>query len=212
MKKMWLICLTFFALTVMAQSCGTIRVACIGNSITEGFGIDSPAVYSYPAQLQNIMGKGYCVRNFGLSARTMLLKGDCPYMKEPAWQEAQAFKADVVIIKLGTNDSKPHNWQHGAEFRHDLEQMITTLLPDKPEIFLCTPIPAFKSTWDISDSVIVNGIIPVQQEMAEKYGLHVIDLHTLYANDGDKMLDDGIHPNARGARRLAEIISTYIKK
>ena len=65
--------------------------------------------------------------------------------------------------------------------------MITTLRPDlaqpakkakkanktavveaKPRILLCTPIPAFKSTWNISDSVITNAIIPVQQEVAKK--------------------------------------------
>ena len=84
--------------------------------------------------------------------------------------------------------------------------------PVKPQIYLCTPIPAFKSTWNINDSVIVNGIIPIQQEVAAKYGLQVIDLHTLYANDGDKMLSDGIHPNARGASRMAQIIAEALKK
>ena len=162
----------------------------------------------------------------------MLNKGDYPYMNELAWQDAQAFKPDVVIIKLGTNDSKPENWQYGAEFRQDLEQMILTLRPDlaqpigkkakkskkaapqpaKPQIILCTPIPAFKSTWNISDAVITNEIIPIQQDVAKKYGLQVIDLHTLYANDGDKMLDDGIHPDGKGAHRMAEIIAKELKK
>jgi lysophospholipase L1-like esterase len=79
--------------------------------------------------------------------------------------------------------------------------------PVKPKIYLCTPIPAFKPTWNISDSVIVNAIIPVQRDVARKYGLQVIDLHTLYADDGDKMLADGIHPDGKGARRMAEIIA-----
>ena len=77
---------------------------------------------------------------------------------------------------------------------------------------LCTPIPAFKSTWNISDSVITNAIIPIQQEVAKKYGLQVVDLHTLYANDGDKMLDDGIHPDPKGAARLADIIADALKQ
>jgi lysophospholipase L1-like esterase len=210
-----------------------IRVACIGNSITDGHGIDMCDAYGYPAELQKLLGKDYWVKNFGVSARTMLNKGDYPYMNELAWQDAQAFKPDVVIIKLGTNDSKPENWQYGAEFRQDLEQMILTLRPDlaqlvgkkakkakknavaapaKPQIFLCTPIPAFKSTWNINDQVITNEIIPIQQEVAKKYGLQVIDLHTLYANDGDKMLDDGIHPDGKGAHRMAEIIAGELKK
>ena len=179
-----------------------------------------------------MLGDGYCVKNFGVSARTMLNKGDYPYMNEQAWRDALAFKPDIVIIKLGTNDSKPENWQYNAEFRQDLEQMVTTICPAlaqpakkakgkkkgravelaKPQIYLCTPIPAFKSTWNINDSVIVNGIIPIQKEVAAKYNLKVIDLHTLYANDGDKMLADGIHPDDKGARRMAQIIAEELKK
>ena len=83
--------------------------------------------------------------------------------------------------------------------------------PARPQIYLCTPIPAFKSTWNINDSVIVNGIIPIQQEVAAKYGLNVIDLHTLFANDGDKMLFDGIHPDGKGAARMADIIFEALK-
>ena len=215
-----------------------IRVACIGNSITDGHGIDMQSMYAYPALLQKKLGSGYWVKNFGLSGRTLLNKGDTPYMNEMAWRDALAFKPDIVIIKLGTNDSKPHNWQYGSEFRQDLEQMITTLCPDllakpakkgkkakavaptKPQFFLCTPVPAIKPSWNISDSVIVNGIIPIQQEVAGKYGLQVIDLHTLFAipTEGDKpetledrLLPDGIHPNGKGAEKMAEIIYEAIK-
>ena len=210
-----------------------IRVACIGNSITDGSGIDMAEQYGYPAELQKMLGKDYWVKNFGVSARTMLNKGDYPYMNEMAWRDALAFKPDVVIIKLGTNDSKPMNWAHGDEFRQDLEQMLTTINPNlassakkgkkgkkaspqqgkaegSPRIFLCTPIPAFKSTWGINDSVIVNGIIPIQQEVAKKYGAQIIDLHTLFANDGNKVLPDGIHPDDKGAHRMAEIIAGEI--
>ena len=94
-----------------------IKVACIGNSITDGFGIDMRTAYGYPAQLQQLLGKDYWVKNFGVSSRTMLNKGDYPYMNEMAWKDALAFKPDIVIIKLGTNDSKPENWQYAAEFK-----------------------------------------------------------------------------------------------
>ena len=185
-----------------------IRVACIGNSITDGFGIDMAGAYGYPAELQKLLGDKYWVKNFGVSSRTMLNKGDWPYMNEQAWRDALAFKPDIAIIKLGTNDSKPENWQYGSEFRQDLEQMLKAL-PDT-KIYLCTPIPAFKPTWNISDSVIVNEIIPIQRAVAKKQGAQIIDLHTLYANDGDKMLDDGIHPDGKGAHRMAEIIAAAL--
>lgn len=211
----------------VAPQPNALRVACIGNSITDGHGIDVATQFGYPALLQKKLGSEYWVKNFGVSARTMLNKGDHPYMNEMAWRDALAFDPDIVVIKLGTNDSKPHNWQYGNEFSQDLEQMITTLCPAlvqnakkkgkkaksstlRPKIFLCTPIPAFKSTWEINDSVISNAIIPIQQNVAKKYGLTVIDLHTLYANDANKMLSDGIHPDGKGAQRLADIISEAI--
>ncbi len=165
------------------------------------------------------------MKNFGVSARTMLNKGDFPYMNETAWKDALAFKPDVVIIKLGTNDSKPQNWKNGADFKQDLQQMIKALRPDlaqpvkkkgkkakavqpaKPQIYLCTPIPAFKSTWNINDSIIQNNIIPIQQEVAREYGLQVIDLHTLFADGQDMVQPDGIHPNEKGVKRMAEIIA-----
>ncbi|MBQ1582493.1 MAG: alpha/beta hydrolase fold domain-containing protein, partial [Prevotella sp.] len=107
-----------------------VKVACIGNSITDGHGIDVATQFGYPALLQQMLGDNYWVKNFGVSARTMLNKGDNPYMNEMAWKDAVAFNPDIVIIKLGTNDSKPQNWQYGAEFKNDLKQMITTLRPD----------------------------------------------------------------------------------
>ncbi len=204
-----------------------VRVACIGNSITDGHGIELASAYGYPALLQKKLGSGYWVKNFGVSARTLLNKGDHPYMNELAWRDALAFDPDIVVIKLGTNDSKPQNWQHASEFRSDLEQMLFALRPDlaqpvkkkkgkkkaapapavRPQIILCTPIPAFKSTWDISDEVITNQIIPILKEEAAKYDLQLLDLHTLYAGDGDKMLSDGIHPDGRGVQRLADIVA-----
>ncbi len=187
-----------------------IRVACIGNSITDGHGIDMATQHGYPAQLQKKLGDGYWVKNFGVSGRTLLNKGDSPYMNETAWKDAQAFDPDIVIIILGTNDSKPQNWKYAGEFRHDLEQMVTTLAPAK--IILCTPIPAFKSSWDISDAVIVNDIIPIQQEVAKKYGLKLIDLHTLFAHSEDLVQSDGIHPNGKGVQRIAEIIADELAK
>lgn len=206
-----------------------IRVACIGNSITDGHGIDMASQHGYPALLQQKLGKEYWVKNFGVSGRTMLNKGDYSYMNEMAWRDAVAFRPDVAIIKLGTNDSKPQNWKHGAEFKQDLVQMITTLCPEladlpknkkkrakalaevKTKIILCTPVPAFKQSWNISESIIANEIIPIQQEVAKEYGLQVIDLHTLFADGEDLLFPDGIHPNEKGVRKMADIISAALK-
>ena len=190
------------------------RVACIGNSITDGAGIDMAEVNGYPAQLQKMLGKDYYVKNFGVSARTMLNKGDHPYMKELAWKDALAFNPNIVVIKLGTNDSKDQNWKYGNEYEADMQQMIDSLkaLPAKPRICIATPIPAFKPSWTINDSVIVNGITPIIYKLALKNKLEVIDLHSAFKDNDDKQMQrDGIHPTESGAKQMATIIATTLK-
>ena len=120
-----------------------------------------------------------------------------------------------MVIKLGTNDTKPLNRDVAVrDFAKDCQAMIDTLkaLPSKPRIYLCTPIPAFKDTWGISDSVIVSLEIPAIQKLAKKNKLKVIDLHTLFADQAKNMLSDGIHPNDKGAARLAEIVAEALKE
>lgn len=208
-----------------------VRVACIGNSITDGHGIDMNDVKAYPGQLQQLLGSGYQVRNCGVSARTLLNKGDFPIMKELAWRDALAFKPDVAVIKLGTNDSKPENWKHGREFESDLMQMIDQLCPMEPvlnkkgkptrkmqrstktRIILCTPIPAYKPSWNISDSVITSEIIPVIEKVAQREHLQVVNLHALFNdNDGQQMQKDGIHPTEKGDAQIARAVYDAILK
>ncbi|MGI6224256.1 MAG: acetylxylan esterase AxeA1 [Prevotella sp.] len=189
------------------------RVACIGNSITEGAGIDLCQQNAYPAHLQKVLGDDYNVVNFGLSGHTLLNHGDCPYMKREVWHEALEFNPDIAIIKLGTNDSKPYNWKYGKEFPANLQEMIDSLkkCPSHPKIYLSTPIKAISHNYDINDSVIVNGIIPIIYKVAKKNKLPVIDLHELFpASEKDMLQSDGIHPTSNGSNRMAQIIGKAI--
>lgn len=184
-----------------------IKIACIGNSITYGVGTRNPAKDSYPAVLGQMLGDGYEVRNFGVSARTMLMKGDHPYMKEERYRQALAYNPDIVTIKLGTNDTKPQNWRYKSDFKKDMETMIRTIraLPSKPEIYLCYPIPAYAVQWGINDSTIVHGVMPVIDQLAAKYRLKVIDLHTPLTGMKECFADH-VHPNEKAAARIARVI------
>lgn len=110
-----------------SQYSAPIKVACIGNSITYGSGIADRPRDSYPSQLARMLGEKWEVRNFGVSARTMLKKGDFPYWREEAYEQVKAFLPDVVIIKLGTNDTKPQNWKFSGEFFADFRAMVNDL-------------------------------------------------------------------------------------
>ena len=190
-----------------------IRIACIGNSITDGFGIPFSEQFGYPALLNNMLGEGYTVKNFGVSAHTLLKKGDLPYMGHPAYQACKDYNPDIVIIKLGTNDSKPHNWQHKDDFAKDLQFMIDELksLPAKPEIYLTYPIPVSKDNYGITDSVMVNGIRPIINKVAKKNKLQIIDLYSPLKGHDNWMMSDGIHPNREGVRVMAETVKKAIE-
>lgn len=197
------------------------RVACVGNSITDGFGIGAPDREGYPAQLQRLLGTGYCVRNYGVSGRAVLNKSDRPYQKEQAWADAKAFCPDIVVVKLGTNDSKAVNWEsHGKEFQADLQGLVDQLkaLPSKPTIYLCNPIkagntPKAGDQKAIRDSVTEAAILPVIAKVAKKNKLKVIDLRPVIdPTSRDDMQRDGIHPTAKGAGKIAKAVAEAIKE
>lgn len=184
-----------------------VRVACIGNSITFGAGIRNRSRDSYPSVLARMLGDSYWVKNFGVSARTMLNKGDHPYMNEPAYKNALAFNPNIVVIKLGTNDSKSFNWKYKADFMKDAQTMIDAfkVLPSQPKIYLCYPSKAYLTGDGINDDIISKEIIPMIKKLAKKNNLSVIDLHT--AMDGmPELFPDRIHPNEKGAQVMAKAV------
>jgi acyl-CoA thioesterase-1 len=185
----------------------TIRLACIGDSITFGHGIKNRETNSYPAQLGVILGSHWDVRNFGVSGATLLKNGDRPYWNQDAYKKALEFNPDVVVIKLGTNDSKPTNWKYGDEFVGDYIDLIEQFqaLEARPKIRICYPVPAYSDRWGISDEIITEEIIPLIDEIADKTGVPIIDLYSALS-DKAEMFPDKIHPNTEGAGLMAEAI------
>jgi acyl-CoA thioesterase I len=207
-------CLSLVAALFLAcqQGPDPIRVACVGDSITFGSGIEDRDAFSYPAQLQQLLGPGYEVRNFGVGGRTLLKKGDYPYWQEEAFEEALAFAPHQVVIMLGTNDTKPQNWAHAADFLPDYLALVDTFaqLPTDPEIFVVRPVPAFAVRWDISDSVLTAGVMPAVEAVAAQRQVELIDLYEPFVGYGHFFPDD-IHPNAEGAARMAALIAPALE-
>ena len=189
-----------------------VKIACIGDSITEGAGIHWQSKSSYPVQLDSILGDGFSVLNCGRSGANMLKKSDLPYWICNEFSNVFVFQPNVIVIKLGTNDSKPQNWNE-ANYAKDLQSMIDTLntIPTKPRIYLCLPVPAYNHAWGINDSVIRAGVIPSIQKIAEKNKLTVIDLYKQLSNHVE-FFPDSIHPNEAGAKAMAEVIAKIINQ
>lgn len=180
-----------------------IKVACVGDSITCGVGADGGQ--SWPDQLRRLLGDKWDVKNFGVSGTTLMNSGDGPYQKQNAFTEAKAFNPDVVVIALGTNDTKPQNWKNfEKDFEADYKNLVKqfTDLPGKRRIFICRPTYiARDGNFGINDLNTV-AEIPVIDKVAKDLKLGIIDLHAaLKGKDG--MIPDNVHPNNDGAAAMA---------
>ncbi|MBA4137717.1 MAG: sialate O-acetylesterase [Opitutus sp.] len=187
-----------------------LRVACLGDSITEAGNLGDQ---TYPAQLGRLLGAGYDVRNFGVSGSTLLDAGDKPYRQQPKFAAALEFQPDIVVIALGTNDSKPFNWRHRENFTANYAAVIAQLraLPSKPRIWICQPMPSWPpSGWAISPEIIEHELHPLIAEIARTEKTGLIDLFTPMRDHHD-WVPDHVHPDARGAAVLAETVADAIK-
>ncbi len=197
------VCFTFSTMAAYAQT--PIRVACVGDSITQGAGTSNANLESYPSQLSRMLSDKWTVRNFGVSGRTLLKAGDYPYQKEKAFQDALTFNPDVVIIMLGTNDSKPQNWKFKDQFGGDYKDLVEKFkaLTSHPRIFICLPVPVPGSgNYGINEPVMQEEM-PIIEDVAKSEGVALIDMHTaLSGHDND--FPDRVHPNDEGANLMAK--------
>jgi lysophospholipase L1-like esterase len=205
--------LLIFTVSYCLDGQDKIRIACIGNSITYGYGVKNRVKNSFPSQLQLMLGEKYCVRNFGHNGATLLAKGGIPYIYTKDYKNALKFKPDVVFIELGTNDSKLRNRKYLGEFENNYTELILDFrsLPSKPKIILLLPIPGFRSgdSINITPPVIADKIIPLIQDVAYKTGCEVIDLYHIFL-DKSTMVPDKVHPSSIGQSYIAKRLYEYI--
>jgi len=182
-----------------------VRVACVGDSITAGMGVSKGN--DYPAQLGRMLGMKWVVKNFGVSSKTLLNHGDQPYQKTSAFVNALAFNPDVVIIKLGTNDTKPQNWKFKNEFIADYEGLIAQFakLPSRPRLFLCYPafVPG-AGNFGINEAGVMEQL-PMIDKIATEEKAGLIDIHGAL-KPHPELIPDRVHPNAAGANILAKTV------
>jgi len=191
-----------------------IRVACIGDSITWGFTLLNPWKQSYPALLQEKLGKEYEVRNFGYNDAAARFDSDTPYVSKRAYRESLEWNPGIVLLMLGTNDTKTRNWDPDI-FRRDYGRIVDSYrdLPSGPRVILIAPIRIFLVLGlplvGLHPETMENGVRPAIHEIAAEKGLELVDLKDLFTDT--KYCRDGVHPQRTGARMLAEAIHSEIR-
>ena len=187
-----------------------IKVACVGNSVTYGYGLKDRAHDAYPVRLQAMLGDKYEVRNFGHSGATLLTQGHNPYVKLPEFRAALDFKADLVVIHLGLNDTDPRNWPHHAdEFIPNYRALIDSFRVANPKakIWICLMTPIFHDhpRFD-SGTRLWHGLIQQRiRQIAATDNVGLIDLYTPLHSHPD-LFPDALHPNPEGALILAKTV------
>ncbi len=210
-----------------------MKIICIGDSITEGFGLgDNPSVY-YPSLLQEFLGDEVIVFNEGVTCSCVTMMEEdgrtcgLPYVLQPEYDEALSLAGDIYVIMLGTNDAT--DGMHDTE---DIQDPYGNLISYEPMfetfyqyiidgvrqaspnalIYLVTPVPVRNCIWRKHQEKYLLKIIPHIKALAEANGLPLIDLHEEFLKMDPEELDslyqeDGLHPNASGAFLIASTIA-----
>ena len=193
---------------------GNKKVVVVGDSITYGQGVlSSRETESYPAILAGLLGEEYQTVNYGLCNRTLLSSGNMPYIKEDFAKTSLTEDAEIVIIMLGTNDSKPANW-NATQYEQEYIQFVQTYqnMDSNPDVYIMLPPRVFRepeNDGDCNNTILTTEVIPAIEHVASQTGVKLIDLYTITEEHSD-WYSDGLHPNAKGNNAIAQTIYAAI--
>ncbi|MDO8963644.1 MAG: GDSL-type esterase/lipase family protein [Coriobacteriia bacterium] len=196
-----------------------VRIACVGDSITRGFFVARRRTMSYPAQLQRMLGEGYCVRGFGVNGHAVQQSADLPYRRSKEFALSTSFEPDIVLIMLGTNDSRGHNWKGVAAFAADYRTLCEHYLSleSGPRVWLLTPPALFRPAWSTSvpygmDPAALQDICGAIADLARELGCGLIDINAVTAKHPEAFRLDGVHPGAAGATIIATAVAEALRR
>lgn len=229
------------ALGVLALVPGALlaatKVACIGDSITFGYLIPDRGKQHYPKYLGDLLGDEFEVRNFGNPGKTC---GDYPSQKgRRRWlgdnaehKNAVNWQADVYICNLGINDTGA--WWDEKLFVEGYETLIDAWVGGRKDVslmFWTKLAPDFRGpigkkafpgnvfTPEYNFPKQDNGSAAKRPKaesllakLAKKKKAHPMDAYTPLAAHPEFYLNDGLHPNAAGAKRIAEFTFAELVK
>ena len=184
-----------------------LRIVCLGDSITYGYKLADPERESYPAQLARLSHRQWNVLNSGVNGATVLKKGDIPITAQKAYERAINFRPDVVVLMLGTNDTKNKNWQYVEEFVDDYMGIIKTFrgLPSNPHVISCSVPPI---SGDYPNGINTRRAIEVNKLLKKAVIAGKVDSLNIYSpmSQSKSLFIDGIHPNVYGAQTIAGLV------
>ena len=131
--------------------------------------------------LQDLLGDGYHVNNYGVSSFAVQVNADRSYRTLTHYEESMAFDADFVVFMMGSNDAKPVNWVDAATFKADLLSLLDSY--GGARIILCTPASAFfleGQTEGVTNHniqpLVVDEIAQITRDVAAERGYTLVEI------------------------------------
>ena len=176
-----------------------LRIVAFGDSLTSGHRL--PEKDAYPAVIQKKLkaaGLPYTILNYGVS-------GDTTTRALRRLDRALAEKPQIFIVELGVNDGL--RGVPVADIKANLEKIISAAQEQNAEVLLCgmeaLPLNGWQYMIDFHR---------MYEELAMKYGVPLVPfLMNGVLGNPDLIGADGVHPNAAGARFIAETVWEYLE-
>ncbi len=187
-----------------AATAEKIKVACVGDSITAGSNSAN-----YPMYLQEILGDGYEVKNFGLGGAAVRYKAESDgsffWYGSTQYLSSLEYDADVVFVMMGTNDVGSNLLTLKKYFKEDYYNYLVKPYLDKGSKVVMMTSP-YAYYYMMKDHMVINTTIrDYQLELAEEKDLQIIDMNTATANMRE-CFPDGLHGNASGYTVIAQTV------
>ena len=181
---------------------GKIKIACVGDSITEGWASSNPDLRSYPAVLGRLLGEKYEVKNYGIGGATLMRCSDSPYREKWGYINSTEDKPDVVLLMLGTNDGdRDYNIRRLGGFYADYVSMINEYKQIGAEVIVMTCPELFCSVHNEN----IRKIVEWQKEAAQRCGCELIDINE-YSHTRPYCFPDHVHCDDSGYATMAMYI------
>ena len=121
--------------------------------------------------------------------------GDLPYRSTEEFKNLKKFSPNVIIVALGTNDTKPQNWKGIEAFEAEYMSLLEDLenFEYTSKIWVCLPPPVYIDTWGINQKTLIEIIHGIKSVCAKK-NIPIIDLNDALS-ENPSLFPDGIHPN-----------------
>jgi acyl-CoA thioesterase I len=182
-----------------ANPAAPLNIVAFGDSLTSGHRL--PQKDAYPAVIQkklNSAGLPFTILNQGIS-------GDTTAGALRRLDAALSLQPQILIIELGVNDGL--RGVPVPQVRANLQKIIEAAQARHAAVLLCAmealPFNGWQYTIDFHR---------MYEDLAGKYNVPLVPfvMNGVLGNP-DLISDDGVHPNAAGARYIADTIWEYLE-